>query len=100
MRVGRRVFLTIPFRYFPIEHHTSIPLLHWTRFIFALACRVLGKQEWSRPENLILMSRRALKAACPPEARVRLGMTGIPLGPFSSNLYLHGSIWRVADGFS
>jgi SAM-dependent methyltransferase len=97
MRVGRRVFLTVPSRYFPIEQHTSIPLLHWTGYSFALVCRILGKQDWSRPENLILMSPRALRAACPPEARVQIGMTGIPLGPWSSNLYLSGSIWPTSE---
>jgi SAM-dependent methyltransferase len=98
MRVGRRVFLTVPSRYFPIEQHTSIPLLHWTGYTFELACRILGKLDWSRPENLILMSPRALRAACPPEARVQIGVTGIPLGPCSSNLYLCGSIWSTSDG--
>ncbi len=89
MRVGQRVFLTVPHRFFPVEHHTAIPLLHWTDWSFALACRLFGKQEWSRPENLILMSRRRLQAACPPGAQVRIGATGILLGPCSANLYLY-----------
>jgi hypothetical protein len=93
MRVARRAFLTVPLRYFPVEHHTSIPLLHWTDLGFAAACRILGKEEWSRPETLILMSRGRLRGACPPRARVKIGTTGIWLGPCSSNLYLYGSIW-------
>jgi hypothetical protein len=93
MRVGRRVFLTVPHRYFPVEHHTSIPLLHWTDRGFAAACGMLGKQDWTRPENLILMSRRRLRAACSPGVRVEIGTTGISLGPFSSNLYLYGSCY-------
>jgi len=28
-RVGKRVFLTTPNRWFPVEVHTRIPLLHW-----------------------------------------------------------------------
>lgn len=28
-RVGRRMFLSVPNRWFPIEHHTAIPFLHW-----------------------------------------------------------------------
>jgi hypothetical protein len=89
MRVGRRGFLTVPHRFFPVEHHTGIPLLHWMDRSFALACRVFGKQKWSRPESLILMSRSRLRAACPPGAAVRIGTTGLLLGPFSANLYLH-----------
>ena len=89
MRVGRRVFVTVPHRYFPVEHHTAIPFLHWTDLGFRLACRVLDKRSWARAENLILMSRGRLRAACPPGVRVEIGATGLPLGPFSSNLYLY-----------
>nr|WP_294504973.1 methyltransferase domain-containing protein [uncultured Rhodopila sp.] len=89
MRVGRRGFLTVPHRFFPVEHHTGIPLLHWTDRSFALACRLSGKQKWSRPENLILMSRSRLLAACPPGANLRIGATGLLLGPCSANLYLY-----------
>jgi hypothetical protein len=88
MRVGKRVFLTVPNRFFPLEHHTAIPFLHWTDRSFALACRLFGKQHWSRPENLILMSRGTLARACPPGTKIEIGATGILLGPCSANLYL------------
>jgi SAM-dependent methyltransferase len=94
MRVGARVFLTVPHRFFPVEHHTAIPLLHWTDFGFAVACRLFGKQDWSRSEHLILMSRRRLRATSPADARVRIGATGILLGPCSSNLYLYAQVPR------
>ena len=89
MRVANRVFITVPNRYFPIEHHTAIPLLHWADTGFALMCRLAGKRDWSRSENLILMSRRSLLAVCPHGARVKIGRTGIMLGPCSANLYLY-----------
>lgn len=89
LRVGRRVFLTVPHRYFPVEHHTAIPFLHWTDAGFGLACRVLGKQSWARAENLILMSRKRLRAVCPPGVRAEVGTTGLMLGPCSANLYLY-----------
>lgn len=89
LRVGRRVFITVPHRFFPVEHHTAIPFLHWTDAGFALACRLTGKESWNRPENLILMSRRRLAAAVPPGRRVEIGRTGILLGPCSANLYLY-----------
>ena len=28
-RVAGRVFISVPNRYFPVEHHTAIPLLHF-----------------------------------------------------------------------
>lgn len=88
LRVGRRSFLTVPHRFFPVEHHTGIPLLHWSDLTFPPVCRWLGKAGWGSPENLILMSRGRLLAACPEGRAVRIGNTGLRLGPFSSNLFL------------
>jgi hypothetical protein len=88
MRVSKRVFITVPNRFFPVEHHTAIPVLHWTDFTFKLGCIIFGKQDWARQENLILISKRRLREACPPGSQMDIGSTGILLGPFSSNLYL------------
>jgi len=87
-RVARRVYITVPHRFFPVEHHTAIPLLHWTDTTFRWACAALGKREWARAENLILMSQAGLRAVCPAAFRPQIGVTGLALGPFSSNLYL------------
>jgi hypothetical protein len=88
MRVGGRVFLTVPHRFFPIEHHTAIPFLHWADSSFRLACKILNKEKWAASENLILMSRTRLRDACPEGVALKIGTTGITLGPWSSNLYL------------
>ena len=87
-RVAKRVFLTVPHRYFPVEHHTAIPLLHFTDASFRLACRIVGKRSWSQDENLILMTRSRLASICPPGVPHKIGTTGLPLGPFSSNIFL------------
>ncbi|WP_233384365.1 class I SAM-dependent methyltransferase [Methylobacterium sp. C25] len=88
-RVARSVFVTVPHRFFPIEHHTAVPFLHYTDAGFQLACRLLGKSDWTQEQSLILMTRRRLAEAVPPGRVAEIGRTGIPLGPFSSNLYLH-----------
>jgi SAM-dependent methyltransferase len=88
LRVGRTAFITVPNRFFPVEHHTAIPFLHWFDTSFRLACRLANKNEWSRENNLILMSRARLVACCPRAAFSGCGTTGLRLGPFSSNLYL------------
>jgi SAM-dependent methyltransferase len=90
MRVADRVFITVPHRYFPVEHHTAIPLLHYWDASFRRACRLLGKSEWADERNLILMSRRRLRALAPIGATI--ASTGLRLGPMSSNLLLfaHG----------
>lgn len=88
-RVARKAFITVPHRYFPVEPHTNIPLLHFADASFALACRALGKDEWAREENLIMMDRKRLAATVPAGLKAKIGVTGLPLGPFSSNLYLY-----------
>jgi SAM-dependent methyltransferase len=87
MRIARRVFISVPHRFFPVEHHTAIPLLHFWDATFAPACRLLGRSEWADESNLILMSRRRLRSLAPPGAVI--AHTGFRLGPFSSNLMLY-----------
>ncbi len=87
-RVARRVFLTVPHRFFPVEHHTGLPFLHWSDVTFGPACRLAGRARWADPRELILMSRGRLRALVPAGWRARIGTTGLALGPFSSNLYL------------
>mgnify|MGYP002385468062 CR=1 FL=1 len=86
VRVARKAFITVPHRFFPVEHHTKTPLLHFTDTTFRAACRVTGKTRWLEQENLILMSKSHLQSLAPRGSIVR--HTGIPLGPFSSNLLL------------
>jgi len=88
-RVARRVFISVPNRFFPVEHHTSIPLAHYQNAAFKLACRFAGKAEWSDERNLIFMTRKRLwQLAAPMSRSAAVGYTGLLLGPFSSNLYL------------
>ena len=88
-RVARKAFITVPHRFFPVEPHTNIPLLHFADATFALACRATGKSEWAAQQNLILMDRARLRSLVPPGCKAEIGATGLPLGPFSSNLYLY-----------
>jgi SAM-dependent methyltransferase len=89
LRVAKRVFLTVPHRYFPVEHHTAIPLLHYSDTAFRVACRALGKGQWADEKNLILMTRRRLASLVPPGVEATIAMTGLMLGPLSSNLLLY-----------
>ena len=86
-RVARCVFVSVPHRFFPVEHHTGIPVLHWMDASFAMACRALGKRDWAESSNLILMTRGSLRRLY-PHRTARIGITGIRLGPFSSNLFM------------
>jgi len=87
LRVSKQFFITVPHRYFPIEHHTSIPFAHYFDLTFDVICRVLGKERWTDQRNLILMTVSHLKSISP--ANSIIGYTGLPLGPFSSNIFLY-----------
>ena len=88
-RVAKRVFISVPNRYFPVEHHTAIPLLHFWRRGFKAACQWLDKADWADERNLILMSWQHLASLAPEGSAPVIGHTGIRLGGFSSNLFLY-----------
>ena len=93
-RVARRFVLYTPYRYFPIEMHTFLPLTHWlpARWYRAL-WRALGLVFWADERNLNLLSVRTLRALVPAggTGRIRFVYTlGVP-----SNLELY---WERAPG--
>ena len=88
-RVAERVFISVPHKFFPVEHHTALPFVHYQKRTFELACAATGKSEWTREENLILMTRKLLRQlGAPIGKRAAVGYTGMRFGPFSSNLFL------------
>ena len=89
-RVARRVFITVPNRFFPVEHHTALPLAHWQAKAFRLACRATDNAQWAQEANLILMTRKKLwrLASHISGHNITVGYTGLRWGPFSSNLFL------------
>ena len=88
-RVARRVFITVPNRFFPVEHHTALPIAHYHQSTFRMACGMTGQPDWAREENLILMTRKRLwRLAAPVNRSTAVGYTGLLMGPFSSNLFL------------
>lgn len=97
LRVAHRVFISVPNRWFPVEHHTGIPLLHYWDASFRLACEWSGRDAWTDEANLILMSKHSLSALAPAGVPWRAGYTGIPIGPLSSNIFiLFGDSARAA----
>lgn len=87
LRVGKRLFLVVPNRLFPVEHHTGIPLLHWLPApLFRALLRPTPFKHWAEEENLNHLTARSLRALFPGESRVRVLHAGLPAGPFSSNI--------------
>ena len=63
-RVCRRgLFLTTPNRWFPVEFHTVLPLVHWLPpRVFRALLRRLGHEELAQERNLNLLGRREVLA--------------------------------------
>ncbi len=87
-RVADRVFISVPNKYFPIEHHTCLPFVHYSKLAFYVACKFTNKMAWTKEENLTLISYRHLQTLVPFGRRGNIGWTGIRLGPFSSNIFM------------
>ena len=52
-RVGGKYFISVPYRWFPVEHHTGIPLLHYLPGpVYRKLLKALGVDYWSKEENL------------------------------------------------
>jgi len=72
-RVADVVVLTTPNRWFPVELHTFLPLLHWLpRRVHRAALRRLRLGFWADPSNLHLVGERELRALFPPDRAVEV----------------------------
>jgi hypothetical protein len=61
VRVAKRGMITTPNKYFPIELHTKIPILHWlAKNKFDVILNVIGKK-WASGEYMYLLTRKDLE---------------------------------------
>jgi SAM-dependent methyltransferase len=69
-RVGKRFFVTTPNRWFPIEHHTGLPFLH---FLPVAAYRAIlsttSYQYWSDEAHLNILTGGELRRMLPSGAK-------------------------------
>jgi methyltransferase family protein len=84
-RIARKgIFLTTPNRWFPVEFHTSLPLLHWLPPpLFRRIPAVLEQRFFADEGNLNLLSQRSLAAiaetAGMPDCELRsVSLFGVP----------------------
>lgn len=62
LRISKKIFVTTPNRYFPIEMHTFLPLMHWLPWtIFQKIVRILKGEFWADINNLNLLSSKDIK---------------------------------------
>jgi len=91
LRVAKRVFIAIPNRWFPIEHHTGIPLLHYFPSLFRRLLAGTGYDFWTRPANVDFLGRGAIAKEWPEDRSPKISYSGVMLGPFSSNVIISRS---------
>jgi SAM-dependent methyltransferase len=85
VRVSGACFLTTPNRWFPLELHTMLPLLHWMpQSAHQWVLRHVGLRTWAETSHLNLLSRRDLAALVPPGVTVTV--TGHRILGWRSNL--------------
>jgi SAM-dependent methyltransferase len=90
LRVSRGFFIATPYRWFPVEHHTAIPLLHYLpNKMFRVLLQLFGENFYSKEENLNLLSRRSFASILPPEISVKTAL--IWTAGFPSNIVVYGS---------
>ncbi|GMO19682.1 MAG: hypothetical protein Ta2A_26990 [Treponemataceae bacterium] len=62
---NKYIFITTPNRYYPIELHTALPLIHWLpKKIHRKILKAIGNEYLSKEENLNLMTKHELKNIC------------------------------------
>ena len=89
-RVARRgIFLTTPNRWFPIEVHTSIPLLHWLPAAsYRALLRKMGLEFFADEKNLNLLTGGDLSALCGQAGIGTVRVGSVSLLAWPSNLIL------------
>jgi hypothetical protein len=94
LRVARFVFVSVPNRWFPVEHHTSLPLIHYVPQAFYRFCALTPLTYWSNPDNVQFLSKSDLERAWSAPDAVEVRYSGLRGGVFSSNLIAHNKLDR------
>ena len=89
-RIAKRgVFLTTPNRYFPLEIHTLIPLIHMLpKKIHRFLLNILGYKFLAKEENLNLLSEADLRKICQELNIKNYIIKKVKIFIFTSNLLL------------
>jgi hypothetical protein len=88
VRVSRRFFITTPNRWFPVEMHTALPLLHYLPApLHRRALSVLGHEYWATEDHLNLLDARSLRGLFGSR---KVTIEAVRLGGVVSNLIAYG----------
>ena len=95
-RVGKRFFITTPNRWFPIEHHTGLPLLHFLPCsVYRAILARTSYRYWADEAHLNMLSGYALRLMLPPGVKGQVET--VRLFGLSSNLIAFGDSQGEGD---
>lgn len=90
-RVGKAFFITTPNRWFPVEHHSGLPFLHYLPApIYRGLLRRTRYQYWAKEAHLNILTRSTLSTLFPADGRVEIKR--IRLAGLCSNLIAMGRL--------
>jgi hypothetical protein len=88
VRVARRFFITTPNRWFPVEMHTALPVLHYLPpRVHRRLLASMGLSYWAVEEHLNLLDARSLRSLFAPQ---QVTIQPVKLAGFISNLIAYG----------
>jgi Methyltransferase domain len=92
-RVAAAFFITTPDRWFPLEHHTGLPLLHYLPpRVFRSILRRTPYRHWADESTLNILTAGELRRVFPPSADVEV--RSVRLAGLPANLVAFGSVVR------
>lgn len=72
-RIGKKIFITTPYRGCPYEPHSGLFFVHWLpRKWFEIICHHLKKEFWASEENLRSMWVKELKEILPESNKTKI----------------------------
>lgn len=94
IKLSKKIFvITTPNRFYPIDFHTKIPLIHWLpKSIHRKILKFLGLEYFSKIENLNLMSEKDIKEILSNFKNIKYKIFYINLAFIKSNFVIVGEI--------
>lgn len=88
-RIGKKFFFTTPNRWFPIEPHSALPLIHWLPAkCFRRMLKLFGKNALAEESILNLLTKEEFTELFPEDAKIKT--TFIKTFFMASNIVVYG----------
>jgi SAM-dependent methyltransferase len=88
-RVAKSFFITTPSRWFPVEHHTGLPFVHYLPTpLFRGLLRRTRYRRWADERNLNILTAGEFQELFPPGVPVEIQV--VRIAGFPSNLVASG----------